>query len=69
MIRNWSTALAHRVRGCKAHPRGTAAPVTYGLIVLCCLLFLVSPAAGVNPAYGSGDGLLAAQRACPGTGG
>ncbi|MFF5102521.1 rhomboid family intramembrane serine protease [Streptomyces sp. NPDC000134] len=65
MIRNWSTALAHRIRTARSGhtARGTAAPVTYGLIVLCCLLFLAGPAAGVSPAYGSGDGLLAAQRA------
>jgi membrane associated rhomboid family serine protease len=65
MIRNWSTVLAHRIRtaGSGHTARGTAAPVTYGLIVLCCLLFLVGPAAGVNPAYGTGDALLAAQRA------
>ncbi|MDC2945984.1 rhomboid family intramembrane serine protease [Streptomyces heilongjiangensis] len=40
-----------------------AAPVTYGLIVACCLVFLIGPAAGLNPVYGAGDELLAAQRA------
>lgn len=39
------------------------APVTYGLITVCCLIFLIGPAAGLNPAYGTGDELLAAQRA------
>ncbi|MGW2636281.1 rhomboid family intramembrane serine protease [Streptomyces sp. NPDC001348] len=38
-------------------------PMTYALIVLCCLLFLLGPAGGLNPVYGSGDALLAAQRA------
>ncbi|GAB2740337.1 rhomboid family intramembrane serine protease [Streptomyces bullii] len=37
--------------------------MTYALIALCCLLFVLSPAAGLNPAYGTGDELLAAQRA------
>ncbi|MDG4859961.1 rhomboid family intramembrane serine protease [Streptomyces sp. T-3] len=36
--------------------------VTYGLIVLCCAVFLLSPAAGLNPVYGTGDQLIAAQR-------
>lgn len=39
------------------------APVTYGLIALCCLVFLAGPASGLNPSYGSGDALLAAQQA------
>jgi membrane associated rhomboid family serine protease len=57
MIRDWCTALGRvsRVR---------SAPVTYGLIALCFLLFVVGPASGLNPAYGTGDALLAAQRAC-----
>ncbi|WP_258540058.1 rhomboid family intramembrane serine protease [Streptomyces ipomoeae] len=42
---------------------GESAPVTYGLIVVCCLIFLIGPAAGLNPAFGTGDELLAAQRA------
>ncbi|MFC5214547.1 rhomboid family intramembrane serine protease [Streptomyces coerulescens] len=65
MIGNWS--VAHfRARFGRAAGRvavGSSAPVTYGLITLCCLLFLLSPAAGLNPAYGSGEELLAAQRA------
>ncbi|MER7171848.1 rhomboid family intramembrane serine protease [Streptomyces mesophilus] len=36
--------------------------VTYCLIALCCAVFILSPAAGLNPAYGTGDALLAAQR-------
>ena len=43
--------------------RSTSAPVTYALIALCCLIFLISPASGFDPAYGAGDGLAAAQRA------
>ncbi|MFJ9027242.1 rhomboid family intramembrane serine protease [Streptomyces sp. NPDC102274] len=37
--------------------------VTYGLIGLCCLVFLVSPLSGFNPGYGKGDTLLATQSA------
>lgn len=40
-----------------------SAPVTYGLIAVCCLLFVIGPASGLNPGYGTGDALLAAQRA------
>jgi membrane associated rhomboid family serine protease len=43
--------------------RNESAPVTYALIAACCLLFLIGPAAGLNPVYGAGDELLAAQRA------
>ncbi|WP_328539218.1 rhomboid family intramembrane serine protease [Streptomyces sp. NBC_00344] len=35
--------------------------VTYGLIGLCCLFFLVSPVSGLSPGYGTGERLLAAQ--------
>ncbi|MER7191001.1 rhomboid family intramembrane serine protease [Streptomyces flaveolus] len=65
MIRNWSTAALGKVRtlGTARTPRGRTAPVTYALIILCCLLFLVSPASGLNPAHGTGEELLAAQRA------
>lgn len=58
MISNWRVTVG-AVRGSK----GGSAPVTYGLIALCSLVFLVGPASGLNPAYGSGDALLAAQRA------
>ncbi|MEU0277254.1 rhomboid family intramembrane serine protease [Streptomyces sp. NPDC088147] len=37
--------------------------VTYGLIGLCCLVFLISPLSGFNPGYGKGDTLLATQSA------
>lgn len=56
MIRNWGTSAATAIRG-------TSAPVTRTLIVLCCLVFLAGPASGLNPADGTGDELLAAQRA------
>ncbi|MEU2657011.1 rhomboid family intramembrane serine protease [Streptomyces sp. NPDC007325] len=41
----------------------TGPAVTYGLIAACCLLFIVSPVSGLNPAYGTGDEVLAAQGA------
>ncbi|MCS0636346.1 rhomboid family intramembrane serine protease [Streptomyces sp. LP05-1] len=41
--------------------RGPA--VTYGLIGACALVFLASPVSGLNPSYGTGDTLLAAQGA------
>ncbi|MGW0208674.1 rhomboid family intramembrane serine protease [Streptomyces sp. NPDC003233] len=59
MISAWSTAAGRAFRAV----RSTSAPMTYGLIALCCLLFVLGPASGLTPAYGSGDGLLAAQRA------
>ena len=59
MIRNWSETVGRANRSVRKSP----APVTYGLITLCSLLFLIGPAAGLNPAYGSGDTLLTAQRA------
>ncbi|WP_217145509.1 rhomboid family intramembrane serine protease [Streptomyces sp. AC627_RSS907] len=68
MIHHWTTAARRTVRTLgtartAGTPRGRGAPVTYGLITLCCLLFLVSPAAGLNPVYGTGGEPLAAQRA------
>ncbi|MFF0158300.1 rhomboid family intramembrane serine protease [Streptomyces sp. NPDC005263] len=59
MVSNWSEAVDKARRSV----RWSSAPVTYGLIALCCLLFLLGPAAGLNPVYGSGDTLLTAQRA------
>ncbi|MFF4395857.1 rhomboid family intramembrane serine protease [Streptomyces sp. NPDC001480] len=59
MISNWSAAAGGTLKRVRRSP----APMTHALIVLCCLLFLIGPAAGLNPAYGYGDGLLAAQRA------
>ncbi len=37
--------------------------MTYSLIAVCCVVFLAGPASGLSPAYGTGDDLLAAQRA------
>ncbi|MGW0826448.1 rhomboid family intramembrane serine protease [Streptomyces sp. NPDC002845] len=56
MISEWSRATGHAVR-----ERSTPV-VTYGLIAVCCLVFLTGPASGLNPVYGTGDELLAAQR-------
>ncbi|MFJ4831038.1 rhomboid family intramembrane serine protease [Streptomyces sp. NPDC088747] len=56
MIGHWSTTVGRAVRG-------KSAPVTYGLIVVTCLVFVIGPASGLNPSYGTGDELLAAQRA------
>ncbi|MEU6378109.1 rhomboid family intramembrane serine protease [Streptomyces sp. NPDC046909] len=58
MISNWRSAVGRTSR-----TLWVSAPVTYGLIALCCALFVIGPAAGLNPAYGSGDALLATQRA------
>ncbi|MET7682163.1 rhomboid family intramembrane serine protease [Streptomyces sp. NPDC005423] len=56
MISSWGT-VAGRVL------RKPSAPMTYGLIALCCLIFALGPASGLAPAYGTGDALLAAERA------
>ncbi|MCX4551582.1 rhomboid family intramembrane serine protease [Streptomyces sp. NBC_01387] len=42
-------------------PKGPV--VTYGLIGVCCVVFLISPVSGFDPTYGTGDNLLAAQSA------
>jgi membrane associated rhomboid family serine protease len=59
MISNWGGPVG---RACGSVLRSPS-PVTYGLIAGCSLIFLIGPAAGLDPAYGSGDALLAAQRA------
>jgi len=51
MISTWS-----RVRRACA-----PAPVTYGIITLCAVSFVLGPASGLNPVYGTGDRLLSAQ--------
>ncbi|MDT9694408.1 rhomboid family intramembrane serine protease [Streptomyces sp. P17] len=56
MISNWSAKTVRTIRT-------PSAPVTYGLIALCTLIFVIGPASGLNPVYGTGDELLAAQRA------
>jgi membrane associated rhomboid family serine protease len=58
MIDNWGAAAGRTARSAV---RNQPAPVTYGLIALCCVAFLLSPASGFNPVYGTGDRLLAAQ--------
>ncbi|NGO13283.1 rhomboid family intramembrane serine protease [Streptomyces sp. HC44] len=56
MIGKWGATVTGAIRS-------QPAPVTHGLITLCCLIFLIGPASGLNPAYGTGDELLSAQRA------
>ncbi|MCX3061408.1 rhomboid family intramembrane serine protease [Streptomyces beihaiensis] len=41
--------------------RERQAPVTYSIIALCCVVFILSPASGFNPSYGTGARLLTAQ--------
>ncbi|MFI6565733.1 rhomboid family intramembrane serine protease [Streptomyces sp. NPDC050534] len=55
--------ISHRSPTVSRTSRYPSAPVTYTLLILCCLVFVISPASGLNQAYGSGDALLAAQRA------
>jgi membrane associated rhomboid family serine protease len=59
MISDWSGT----VRRTLGTVRTPSAPLTYGLIALCCLIFLAGPAAGGSAAHGSGEALYAAQRA------
>ncbi|MWA10615.1 rhomboid family intramembrane serine protease [Streptomyces sp. BA2] len=56
MITTWGTTAGRMLRG-------QSAPVTYGLIAVCCLVFVISPVSGLNPVHGTGDELLAAQQA------
>ncbi|MET7753336.1 rhomboid family intramembrane serine protease [Streptomyces sp. NPDC005389] len=51
------------VRAVRGSWRGTldGPTVTYGLIAACCVLFVIGPVSGLNPVYGTGDELLAAQ--------
>ncbi|MFD7873195.1 rhomboid family intramembrane serine protease [Streptomyces sp. NPDC059378] len=56
MISDWNATTGSAIRR-------PSAPVTYGLIALCCLVFLIGPASGFNPGYGTGAALSAAQRA------
>ncbi|NED36405.1 rhomboid family intramembrane serine protease [Streptomyces sp. SID8499] len=59
----YRNTVAVRAVGALRAVRTTRAPVTRTLIVLCCLVFAIGPAGGLNPAHGSGDALLAAQQA------
>ncbi|WP_426569671.1 rhomboid family intramembrane serine protease [Streptomyces canus] len=64
MIGDWSGSLSRAVREAVGRAiRRPAAPVTYGLIALCCLVFVIGPASGLDPSYGTDEELLAAQRA------
>jgi membrane associated rhomboid family serine protease len=55
MIRDWSRTVGRALRN-------PSAPVTHGLIALCCLIFVIGPASGLRPAYGSGGDPAAAQQ-------
>ncbi|MFF8956980.1 rhomboid family intramembrane serine protease [Streptomyces sp. NPDC014894] len=55
---DWRNVALGAIRGAATGPT-----VTYGLISLCCAVFLVSPVSGLNPSYGTGDALLSAQSA------
>ncbi|MFF3287462.1 rhomboid family intramembrane serine protease [Streptomyces sp. NPDC003023] len=55
MISRWTTARDALKNA------ATGPAVTYGLIAVCCAIFVISPVSGLNPAYGLGDRLLAAQ--------
>ncbi|MEU9448197.1 rhomboid family intramembrane serine protease [Streptomyces sp. NPDC048277] len=59
MIGNWNTTAVRTLRSLK----GTSAPMTYTLIAVCCLIFVLGPASGFTPSYGTGEALAAAQRA------
>ncbi|MFE2099765.1 MULTISPECIES: rhomboid family intramembrane serine protease [unclassified Streptomyces] len=59
MINTWSTTAGRTLRAF----RGAPAPMTYALIAVCSLIFVLGPASGLTPAYGSTDALPAAQRA------
>lgn len=50
-----------RARELGAAAAAGGAPVTYGIVALCCAVFLVSPLSGFNPVGGGADALLAAQ--------
>ncbi|MEU8649047.1 rhomboid family intramembrane serine protease [Streptomyces sp. NPDC048737] len=56
MISDWRRPLGRAVR----HP---VAPVTYALMALCCLIFVIGPASGLDPVYGTGEEAALAQRA------
>ncbi|MEW2525851.1 rhomboid family intramembrane serine protease [Streptomyces sp. NPDC047071] len=56
MINTWGVATVRALR------RPTA-PVTCALIAVCCVVFVLSPLSGLNPSYGTGDRLIAAQQA------
>lgn len=55
---DWWGAARNTVRNTVHGPT-----MTYGVIAVCCVVFLVGPVSGFNPAYGTGEQLLAAQSA------
>ncbi|MEU6475633.1 rhomboid family intramembrane serine protease [Streptomyces sp. NPDC047017] len=59
---SYRNAVAVRTARALRAVRTAPAPVTGALIVLCCLVFAAGPASGLNPAYGTGEALAAAQR-------
>ncbi|MFF2732898.1 rhomboid family intramembrane serine protease [Streptomyces sp. NPDC058008] len=50
-----------RVRELGSAAAAGSAPVTYGLMALCCAVFLISPLSGFHRSPGGADALLAAQ--------
>ncbi|MFJ8884428.1 rhomboid family intramembrane serine protease [Streptomyces sp. NPDC102402] len=61
MIDRGDVHWRERARELGAAAVAGGAPVTYGIVALCCAVFLISPLSGFNPAHGSADALLAAQ--------
>ncbi|MFJ3902066.1 rhomboid family intramembrane serine protease [Streptomyces sp. NPDC090025] len=55
---DWRGAALGAWRGARNGPT-----MTYGLIAACVLFFAASPVSGLNPGFGTGDQLLAAQGA------
>ncbi|WP_372406971.1 rhomboid family intramembrane serine protease [Streptomyces luteireticuli] len=51
------------VRQARRDPAARRPWVTRTLIAVCCAVFLLGPASGLDPAYGTGGGLFAAQTA------
>ncbi|WP_275674713.1 rhomboid family intramembrane serine protease [Streptomyces sp. MUM 178J] len=53
---DWRRAARGTVRGLATGP-----VVTYGVIAVCCAVFLTSPVSGLAPGYGAVDALIAAR--------
>ncbi|MFF8605107.1 rhomboid family intramembrane serine protease [Streptomyces sp. NPDC015346] len=53
---DWRETALGAWRGARRGPT-----VTYGLIAVCCLVFVLGPVSGLHPGYGTGDAALAAQ--------
>ncbi|GGT64161.1 MULTISPECIES: rhomboid family intramembrane serine protease [Streptomyces] len=43
------------------HGARSGPTVTYGLIAVCCVVFMIGPVSGLHPGYGTGDAALASQ--------